>query len=61
MIERAYADKRFEDPVVIAELSLGKRKANRHAGTLVVNSIEKLIGRVLFVINESLTTLIELN
>ena len=47
MIERAYADKRFEDPVVIAELSLGKRKANIYAGTLVVLTVEKLIKRVL--------------
>jgi len=25
MIERAYADKKFEDPKVIAELAIGKR------------------------------------
>jgi len=25
MIERAYADKKFEDPKIIAELAIGKR------------------------------------
>jgi hypothetical protein len=41
MIERAYSDKRFEDANVITELSLGQRKANRHAACIVINLVSK--------------------
>ena len=55
MIERAYADKKFEDPKIIAELAIGKRQINRHAATLVIETINKLLEKVLLVINQSLS------
>jgi hypothetical protein len=47
MIERAYADKKFEDPEVIKELSLGARRANRHAACVVLNLVNKGLDRIL--------------
>lgn len=41
MIERAYADKKFEDGDVIRELALGSRVANRHAACVVLNLMIK--------------------
>lgn len=53
MIERAYADKHFEDAEVITELALCKRKANRHAAVLVITAIVKLVDKILTAIEES--------
>ena len=44
MIERAYADKRFEDAEVITELANGRRECNLHASALVLIVISKQIG-----------------
>ena len=44
MIERAYADKRFEDAEVITELANGRRECNLHAASLVLRVISKQIG-----------------
>jgi hypothetical protein len=41
MIQRAYADKKFEDPEMIKELANGERECNTHAATLVVNVTAK--------------------
>ena len=43
MIERAYADKRFEDPEVITDLANGRRECNLHASALVLRVISKQI------------------
>ena len=53
MIERAYADKHFEDAEVITELALCKRQANRHAAVLVITTIIKLIDKILQAIESS--------
>ena len=42
MIERAYADKRFEDAEVITELANGQRECN--LSSLVLRVISKQIG-----------------
>jgi hypothetical protein len=52
MIERAYADKKFEDAQVIRELSLGVRLANRHAGCIVLNLMIKSLDLILGVIDK---------
>ena len=41
MIQRAYADKRFEDPQIIADLSNGTRECNSNAATLVLKVLVK--------------------
>lgn len=51
MIERAYADKKFEDPKIITQLAIGKRKINRHAATLVIDTINKLLIKINVIIN----------
>lgn len=56
MIEKAYSDKKFEDPRVIRDLSLCVRLVNRPAATLVVSAIAKLIDRILEVANQILTS-----
>lgn len=56
MIERAYADKHFEDPDVITELALCTRKANRHAGVVVITIIVKLVEKILSAIYETSTS-----
>jgi hypothetical protein len=43
MIERAYADKRFEDADIITELASGSRECNLHASTAVIKVIIKQI------------------
>ena len=50
MIERAYADKRFEDPHVITDLAAGKRSCNSHAATLVLRLVANQITRILQVV-----------
>ena len=54
MIERAYADKHFEDPEVITELALCTRKANRHSAVLVIQIIIKLVDKILQAVHELL-------
>lgn len=44
MIERAYADKRFEDAEIITELANGHRECNLHASCVVLRVISKQIG-----------------
>lgn len=54
MIERAYADKKFEDPKIITQLAIGKRKFNRHAATLVIATINKILIKINTTISQSL-------
>jgi hypothetical protein len=41
MIERAYAEKRFEDAEVITELANGRRECNLHSSALVLRVVSK--------------------
>jgi hypothetical protein len=50
MIERAYADKKFEEPKVIKQIATGQRQINRHAATLVISTVIKLLQKVIQVI-----------
>ena len=54
MIERAYQDKRFEDPKIIMEMASGQRKVNRHAGSLVIETSIKIITDMINAVNEAL-------
>lgn len=56
MIQKAYADKKFEDPKIITQLAIGKRKINRHAATLVIQTINKLLTNIITIVNQSLNT-----
>jgi hypothetical protein len=51
MIQKAYADKKFEDPKIITQLAIGKRKINRHAATLVILTINKLLNNIINIVN----------
>jgi hypothetical protein len=51
MIQKAYADKKFEDPKIITHLAIGKRKINRHAATLVIQTINKLLTNIITIVN----------
>ena len=50
MIERAYADKKFEDPKVIKQIATGQRPINRHAATLAIGTVVKLLAKIIHVI-----------
>lgn len=54
MIARAYQDKKFEDAAVITDWSLCHKKANRHAATLVIQTIIKIMSKIVEVIKEIL-------
>ena len=49
MIERAYADKKFEDPKIIKQIATGQRQINRNASILVISTIIKLLEKTIFV------------
>jgi hypothetical protein len=41
MMMRAYSDKRFEDPQVIKDWALGRKRVNANAATLVLEVVIK--------------------